>query len=75
MSQASVQLLNRGRTPLIVTLVVLGAIVAGFFLFASLYTEVLWFDQLGYLEVLLTTWGGNVIMLSLGLWRCSCRYG
>ena len=66
MSQASVQLLNRGRTPLIVTLVVLGAIVAGFFLFASLYTEVLWFDQLGYLEVLLTTWGGSVIMFVLG---------
>lgn len=66
MSQASGLSLIRGRTPLLITLVVLGAVVAGFFFFASLYTEVLWFDQLGYLEVLLTTWGGNVIMFALG---------
>jgi len=65
-SQASVLSLGRGRTPLIVTLVVLGAIVAGFFFFASLYTEVLWFDQLGFLQVLLTTWGGSVIMFVIG---------
>jgi uncharacterized protein len=65
-SQASGLLLNRGRTPLVVTLVLLGAVVAGFFFFASLYTEVLWFDQLGYLDVLLTTWGGTVVMFLLG---------
>ena len=66
MSQASGLSLTRGRTPLIITLVVLAAIVAGFFFFASLYTEVLWFDQLGFLPVLLTTWGGSVIMFLIG---------
>lgn len=48
------------------TLIVLGAIVAGFLFFASLYSEVLWFDHLGYLEVLLTSWGGSVAMFVIG---------
>jgi uncharacterized membrane protein (UPF0182 family) len=42
------------------------AVLGGFFLFASLYTEVLWFDQMGYLEVLLTTWGGSIAMFVIG---------
>jgi len=65
-SQIPSQVLSRGRAPLIVTLVVLGAIVAGFFFFASLYTDVLWYDHLGYLEVLLATWGGSVAMFVIG---------
>jgi hypothetical protein len=44
----------------------LGAVVAGFFFFATLYTEVLWFDQLGFLQVLFTSWGGTAIMFVLG---------
>ncbi|HAA79345.1 MAG TPA: hypothetical protein DCE05_03395, partial [Microbacteriaceae bacterium] len=44
----------------------LAAIVGAFFLFASLYTEVLWFDQLGYLEVLLTNWSGSIAMFAIG---------
>ncbi|MBT4909588.1 MAG: COG1615 family transporter, partial [Microbacteriaceae bacterium] len=59
MSQATSPILNRRRAPLIITLVILAVIVGAFFSFASLYTEVLWFDQLGYLEVLLTNWGGS----------------
>ena len=66
MSQTPTQMLSRGRTPLVVTLVVLGAIVAGFFFFASLYTDVLWYDHLGYLEILLATWGGSVAMFLIG---------
>lgn len=66
MSQATEQLLGRGRTPLVITLIALGAIVAGFFFFATLYTEVLWFDQLGFLQVLFTSWGGTAIMFVLG---------
>ncbi len=66
MSQATEQLLGRNRIPLIITLVVLGAVVAGFFFFATLYTEVLWFDQLGFLQVLFTSWGGTAIMFALG---------
>jgi len=59
-------ILNTRRLPLIITLVVIGVILGGFFLFASLYAEVLWFDQLGYLEVLLTNWSGTVAMFLIG---------
>ena len=66
MSQAAPQLFNRRRLPLIITGALVAAVLGGFFLFASLYTEVLWFDQMGYLEVLLTTWGGSVAMFLIG---------
>ncbi|MDA3002839.1 MAG: UPF0182 family protein, partial [Actinomycetota bacterium] len=66
MSQAAPELFNRRRLPLIITGAILAAVLGGFFLFASLYTEVLWFDQAGYLEVLLTTWGGSVAMFLIG---------
>ena len=66
MSQAAPQLFDRRRLPLIITVAILAAVVGGFFLFSSLYTEVLWFDQVGYLEVLLTTWGGAVAMFLIG---------
>ena len=66
MSQTTAQLFDRRRLPLIITVVLLVAVLGGFFLFASLYTEVLWFDQVGYLEVLLTSWGGSVAMFLIG---------
>ncbi len=66
MSQATPQLFDRRRLPLIITVVILAIVLGGFFLFSSLYTEVLWFDQVGYLEVLLTTWGGSVAMFLIG---------
>ena len=66
MSQAAPELFNRRRLPLIITGAILAAVLGGFFLFASLYTEVLWFDQMGYLEVLLTTCGGSVAMFLIG---------
>jgi len=65
-SQAAPQLFNRRRLPLIITGALVAAVLGGFFLFASLYTEVLWFDQMGYLEVLLTTWGGSIAMFVIG---------
>jgi uncharacterized protein len=65
-SQAVPQLFDRRRLPLIITVTILAVVLGGFFLFASLYTEVLWFDQAGYLEVLLTTWGGSVAMFLIG---------
>lgn len=39
------------RGPLIPTLIVVGALVVGFLFFAGIYADVLWFDQLGYLDV------------------------
>ncbi|SDS76328.1 hypothetical protein SAMN04489860_2306 [Paraoerskovia marina] len=48
---------QRRRSPLVITLIVLAAIVVALFLLAEFWTEVLWFTQLGYQEVLWTEWG------------------
>jgi len=34
-------------------------LLIAFFVFASLYSEVLWFEQLGFVNVLLTQWGAS----------------
>ncbi|MFV0425918.1 MAG: UPF0182 family protein [Beutenbergiaceae bacterium] len=48
---------SRGRRgALLPTLVVLAVVVVGFFIFANLWTEWLWFTQLGYNQVLGTQW-------------------
>lgn len=44
------------RTPLAITIGVLVVLLIAFFVFASVYSEVLWFEQLGFLNVLLTQW-------------------
>ncbi|MBN9606463.1 MAG: UPF0182 family protein [Actinomycetales bacterium] len=41
-------------------------LVVLFFAFAGLYTEVLWFDQLGYLEVLTTQWAALAVLFAVG---------
>ena len=66
MSQTVVSGSNRSRITWGITLGILAAIVVGFFVFASLYTEVLWFDQVGFLEVLLTQWFATAIMFVIG---------
>ncbi|MFM1952924.1 MAG: hypothetical protein RL187_133 [Actinomycetota bacterium] len=66
MTQVAPEIFNRRRLPLIITVAILAAVVGAFFLFSSLYTEVLWYDQVGYLEVLLTSWGGTVAMFLIG---------
>jgi uncharacterized membrane protein (UPF0182 family) len=65
-SQTVVSGVNRGRVTWGITLGILAAIVFGFFIFASLFTEVLWFDQLGFVDVLLTRWFASVIMFVIG---------
>lgn len=44
----------------------IAALVAGFFLFANLYADWLWYDQLGYTSVLLTQWTARAIMFVVG---------
>jgi uncharacterized membrane protein (UPF0182 family) len=65
-SQTVVSGTNRRRVTWGITLGILAAIVFGFFIFASLYTEVLWFDQLGFVDVLLTRWFASAIMFVIG---------
>lgn len=49
-----------------ISLVILAALIAAFFVFASLYTEFLWFDQLGFTNVLTTQWFATALMFVIG---------
>jgi uncharacterized membrane protein (UPF0182 family) len=57
---------SRRRLPLAITLVVVGALVVAFFLFSGLYTDYLWFAQLGYSSVLTTQWIAMAVMFAVG---------
>ena len=68
---------RRRRAAVWITLAIIAALVIAFFIFASLYTDVLWFQQLGYLEVLTTQWLAGWAMFLVGffamaipLWLC-----
>lgn len=41
--------------------------MALFFWFAGFYADILWYEQLGYLGVLLTQWGASAAMFGVGL--------
>ncbi|MFM9877365.1 MAG: UPF0182 family protein, partial [Rhodoglobus sp.] len=57
---------NRTRVTLTVTAIIVAVVVIAFFIIANLYTDVLWFDQLGYLNVLTTQWIAGAIMFFVG---------
>jgi uncharacterized membrane protein (UPF0182 family) len=50
----------------VVTIIVLAALVIGFFIFASLYTDYAWFAQLGFQQVLTTRWVAGTLMFLAG---------
>ncbi len=56
----------RSRATVLITIAVVAVIVILFFIFASLYTDWLWFDQLGYLNVLTTQWIASTVMFFVG---------
>ncbi len=49
-----------------ISLAIIAALIAAFFVFASLYTEFLWFDQVGFTGVLTTQWVATVVMFLVG---------
>jgi len=57
---------SRTRVALTITAVIVAALVVVFFIFSGLYADILWFDQLGYLNVLTTQWGATAIMFAVG---------
>ncbi|WP_022900654.1 UPF0182 family protein [Humibacter albus] len=68
---------HRRRAAVWITLGIVAALVIAFFIFSSLYTDVLWFSQLGYLEVLTTQWAAGGTMFLIGflgmavpVWLC-----
>lgn len=45
---------------------IIAALIVAFFVFASLYTEFLWFDQAGFTGVLTTQWIATAVMFVVG---------
>lgn len=63
------------RAVIAITIAALVALIVAFFIFANLYSEVLWYSQLGFEKVLFTQWWGTVgffvigfILMGLPLW-------
>ncbi|SIT71842.1 UPF0182 family protein [Microbacterium sp. RU33B] len=56
----------RSRRIIAITLAIIAAVVVAFFAFANLYSEWLWFDQLGFSQVLVTQWVARVVMFVVG---------
>ena len=57
----------RKRGPLVPTLVVVGGLVVLLVVLAQAWTEVLWYQQLGYGRVLYVEWGTKTVVGLLGL--------
>ncbi|CAN5351248.1 UPF0182 family protein [soil metagenome] len=57
---------RRARTVIAVVIAVLAVLAIAFFVFTNLYTEVLWFDQLGFVSVLTTQWLAGTVMFFVG---------
>ncbi|MCT9820434.1 UPF0182 family protein [Microbacterium sp. W1N] len=49
-----------------ITFAVIAALVVGFFIFATLFADWLWYDQLGFDKVLVTQWVARVAMFAVG---------
>jgi uncharacterized membrane protein (UPF0182 family) len=57
---------SRTRAVVAISAVVLAVIVIAFFAFSSLYADVLWYQQLGFLNVLTTQWFATIVMFLVG---------
>lgn len=57
---------NRSRATLAISAGIVAVLVILFFVFANFYTDILWFDQLGYLNVLTTRWFATAGMFAVG---------
>lgn len=67
MTQAgSVSTRSTRRVAILVTLAIIVVLMVMFFIFAGLYANFLWFQQLGYLRVLTTGWLYGTVMFFVG---------
>ena len=66
MTSSSSSAPTRSRAPLAITAAIIVGLVILFFIFAGLYTDVLWFAQLGFLNVLTTQWIASVVLFLIG---------
>jgi uncharacterized protein len=68
---------RRGRLAIAITAIVIAVLVIGFFALSGLYADILWYRQLGYLEVLTTRWAAIGSLFAIGfvgmavpVWLC-----
>ena len=57
---------SRTRVTLAITAAILAVLVVIFFIVAGFYTDILWFDQLNFLNVLTTQWVATGVMFLVG---------
>jgi uncharacterized membrane protein (UPF0182 family) len=57
---------SRTRAAVTITAVVLAVLIILFFIFAGLYTDVLWYAQAGFLKVLTTQWISQLVLFFVG---------
>lgn len=57
---------SKNRKAIVITIAILAVLIAAFFLFATFYTEWLWFSQLEFQQVLLVQWFGHGAMFIVG---------
>lgn len=65
-SPASDEPARPNRAPLAITVAIVAGLVMAFFAFAGLYADVLWFDQVGFLNVLTTQWVASSVLFIIG---------
>ncbi|WP_347756743.1 UPF0182 family protein [Agrococcus sp. ProA11] len=53
-------------SPLLITVLIVAAIIGAFVLFSGFYADILWFDQLGFVQVLQTRWLSIAVMFAIG---------
>jgi uncharacterized membrane protein (UPF0182 family) len=57
---------STSRRAIGITLGIIAVAVVGFFTFANLYADWLWYEQLGFDRVLVTQWVARVVMFAIG---------
>ncbi|MBD8466838.1 UPF0182 family protein [Plantibacter sp. CFBP 8798] len=57
---------QRRRAPIAITVAIIAALLIGFFVFSGFYADLLWFQQLGFTQVLTTQWIAAIAMFLVG---------
>ncbi|GHF16451.1 UPF0182 family protein [Pseudolysinimonas yzui] len=57
---------SRTRAAVAIAAAIVAVLVIAFFVFSGFYSDVLWFDQLGFLGVLTTRWASQAVMFGVG---------
>jgi uncharacterized membrane protein (UPF0182 family) len=65
-SQTAEKPARRSRVTLAIAIAIVVVLAILFFVFSTLYTEILWYDQLGFLSVLTTQWVAGAVMFFVG---------